>query len=107
MKKITIILFSILLSSFAYNDSNFIEFNEDLNCSKLTIKNNGYQSKNVYVYGKKIGYERWLAASFGLGAGKSTSIDTSSSGYGVTWTVYVEGNYGKTQVYGYGCDYTF
>ena len=105
MKQITIILFSILLSSFAFNDSNSIELNEDLNCTELTFKNTGYQTKNVYVYGKKLGEERWLAASFGLGAGKSTSLDTSSSGYMVTWTVEVEGNYGRTTVSGYGCEY--
>ena len=107
MKQITIILFSILLSSFAFNDSNSIELNEDLNCTELTFKNTGYQTKNVYVYGKKLGEERWLAASFGLGAGKSTSLDTSSSGYMVTWTVEVGGSYGRTKVSGYGCEYNF
>ena len=107
MKKFTIILFSIILSSFSFVDSNFIESKDNLNCTELTFKNTGYQSKNVYVYGKKLGEESWLAASFGLGAGKSTSIDTSSSGYLVTWTVYVEGNYGKTKVNGYGCEYSF
>ena len=107
MKKLTIIIFSILLSSFAFSDSNSIELDEDLTCSELTFKNTGYQSKNVYVYGKKLGEERWLAASFGVGAGKSTSLDTSSAGYMVTWTVEVSSNYGKTTVSGYGCEYTF
>jgi len=83
------------------NDSHSIEISENLNCSELTFKNTGYQTKNVYVYGKKLGEERWLAASFGLGAGNSTSLDTSDAGYMVQWEVEVDG----MEVSGYGCEY--
>jgi hypothetical protein len=105
MKKLIYLLpfFLILLSSFTHSDSNSIELDENLNCSELTFTNSGYATKNVYVYGKKLGEERWLAASFGLGAGKSTSLDTSESGFMVQWEVEVDG----WAVSGYGCAYNF
>ena len=89
MKKLLLLLLFIPLVSFGQTT---FKVSKDIYYPDITIK---------------IGEERWLAASFGLGAGKSTSLDTSSSGYMVNWTVYVEGNYGKTKVNGYSCEYTF
>ncbi len=74
-------------------------------CNELTITNAGFSKKSVYVYASS-GVETWLAASFGLAANTSTTLDTSDS-WGVTYTVYYSDSYGgKHQALGYGCDYT-
>jgi hypothetical protein len=102
MKNFILLTFILILSSgFTKIESKSIT--EVLSCSELTFKNTGYSSKNVYVYGKKLGETRYLAAKFGLGAGKTTKIDTSEAGYGVTWEVEVD----DRNIYGFGCEYTF
>ena len=62
------------------------------------------RKKNVYVYASDY-TDTWLAASFGVAANGSTALDVSDAGFGVTYTVYVSGLYGKTEVWGYGCTY--
>ena len=73
-------------------------------CDELTFTNNSYEKKNVYVYASDY-TDTWLAASFGISSKASTSLDVSDAGYGVSFKVYVSGLYGKTEVWGYGCDY--
>ena len=95
----------LFLLSFNINDNNENLVGSEFVCSEITVKNSSYESKNIYIYGTRSGSESWLAASFGLGSGKSQTVDTSGQ-YGVTWKVYAKGNYGqKTEVYG-SCDFT-
>ena len=101
MKQLIILILFISLVSFNTND--FLENN--FVCSEITIKNSSYETKNIYIYGTKPGSDPWLAASFGLAKGQTTSVDTSGQ-YGVTWKVYAKSQYGqRSQVYG-SCDFT-
>ena len=90
MKKTTIYLMFILLVSFNINNLK----NNDIVCSEITVKNSSYETKNIYIYGNKVGSDPWLAASFALAKDTSTAVDTSGQ-YGVTWKVYAKGQYGQ------------
>jgi len=116
MKNILFVSLFTLLSVFSnsLNSQNYTVSNksylvdelssDNLICSELIFKNSSYEKKNVYVYASDI-TDTWLAASFGVAANGSTALDVSDAGYGVTFTVYVSGLYGKTEVWGYGCSY--
>ena len=93
----------LFIAFFSFDTNDFK--NNDIVCSEITVKNSSYETKNIYIYGTKIGSDPWLAASFGLAKGTSTSVDTSGQ-YGTTWKVYAKGQYGqRSEVYG-NCNYT-